>query len=157
MPRDLQYILTTVPGLALTAVCPWIGWEYRQHVFYQPCAPPQGPRFLTGQGRYSTSDLLHWSALVLQQCKPKKSRNYLLDLLRVNICLVCSFPEKEKSHDPVTMNTVKGRQGLGFKSVCIPCLLILLISFFFQKQTYYSTVFLHDLSLEILFIPEDTR
>lgn len=71
MHRDLQYILTTIPGLAFTAVCPWIGWEYRQRVFYQPCTPPQGPCFLTGQGRYSTSDLLHWFALVLQQCKQK--------------------------------------------------------------------------------------
>lgn len=72
----------------------------------------------------------------LPSCCNSANRNYLLDLLRVNICLVCSFPEKERSHDPVTMNTVKGGQGLGFKFVCIPCLLILLIFFFFSKSKH---------------------
>lgn len=77
------------------------------------------------QGRLPASDSLHWSALLLQQHKLKKSRNNLLDLFRVNICPVCSFPEKEKSCDSVTMNAVRSGQGLGFTFDCIPCLLIL--------------------------------
>lgn len=86
----------------------------------------------------------------LPSCCNSANRNYLLDLLRVNICLVCSFPEKEKSHDPVTMNTVKGGQGLGFKFVCIPCLLILLFFFFKSKHTialcFYMTCHLRSYS-----------
>lgn len=101
--------------------------EYSQCIFYPSPALPLGPCFLMGQGRQPAPDSPHWSALPLQQHKPKKSSNHLLHLFRVNICPFCSFPEKEKSHDSVTTNPVRSGQ--------IPCLLILLNIYFKSKYT----------------------
>lgn len=49
------------------------------------------------QSKYSISVSLHWSALMLQQYKPKKSRNHLLDLLCQHLRSLQFSRKREKS------------------------------------------------------------